>query len=51
LAKIARERPLTLLTSTRELDLSHATVLREMILRSAGRVAPAKKRRARKGGG
>lgn len=32
LAKIARERRLTLLTSTRELDLSHATVLREMIL-------------------
>ena len=45
LAKIVRERPLTLLTSTRELDLSHATVLREMLLKGARRAAPAKKRR------
>jgi uncharacterized protein YeaO (DUF488 family) len=51
LTKIARERPLTLLTSTRELDLSHATVLREMILKGARPAAPAKKRRTRKGGG
>ncbi len=31
LRRAARERPLTLLTSVRELDLSHATVLRAII--------------------
>jgi uncharacterized protein YeaO (DUF488 family) len=51
LAKTFRGRPLTLLTSTRELELSHATVLREMILKAMRGAAPAKKRTAAKRSG